>query len=260
MLGGSGAVDAQLKAYCDFSADFGEYGRCRIDGRGRDGRLTSDFEDVATQAAYALGCPQGVDPLGFWLFKLGQDLLKSLNPAIRAEFSPGGEWGGWIQGLLESSAGYCSRLAARAVRQESGAQETPSAAASLDPAAEPKLKTVDFPAAAECMDIGTRRRLENDEDRHPISKAAEQDLPAPNMTSSSVNSASAPEGRLSDFLSRHAGATYADVRYTARVHKPDFQDWRNNQLSPASIMAKRIEDVLSGVTPLKKNPGKRTPT
>jgi hypothetical protein len=230
MLGEAASLDAGLKAYCDFSPEFGEYGRCRIDGGGRDGRLISDFEDVATQAAYALGCPQGVGPLGFWLFKLGQDLLKSLSPAIRAEFSPGGEWGGWIQGLLESSAGYCSRLAARAVRQESGAEDTRSAAASLDPAAEARLKSV----------LGSQT--------DPLESNATQATGTP------------PEDRLSDFMSQHPDATYADVRYTASVHKPDFQDWRNNQLSPGSIMAKRIEDVLSGVTPLKKKPGKRTAT
>ena len=105
-----------LKAYCDFSSDHGEFGRCQLRG-GFDGRLISDFEDVATQAANALGCPPGVDPTAFWLYNLAKDLLKASKRQIRREFSPGGEWGGYIQGLLESSAGYCSRLAAKADRQ-----------------------------------------------------------------------------------------------------------------------------------------------
>jgi hypothetical protein len=108
--------DEWLKAYCDFSAEHGEFGRCRVQG-GLDGRLISDFDDIATQAAKGLGCPPGVNPLTFWLYNLAQDLLRSSNPQIRHEFSPGGEWGGYIQGLLESSAGYCSRLAAIAERQ-----------------------------------------------------------------------------------------------------------------------------------------------
>jgi hypothetical protein len=45
------------------------------------------------------------------------------NPQIRQEFSPGGESGGYIQGLLESSAGYCSRLAAKAERTARHEQE-----------------------------------------------------------------------------------------------------------------------------------------
>jgi len=81
-----------LKAYCDFSSEHGEFGRCQLRG-GFDGRLISDFEDIATQAANALGCPPGVDPTAFWLYHLAKDLLKVSNRQIRKEFSPGGEWG-----------------------------------------------------------------------------------------------------------------------------------------------------------------------
>ena len=104
--------DKWLRAYCDFSSDHGEFGRCGRQG-GLDGRLISEFADVATRGAFALGCRPDAEPVGFWLYCLGQDLLKSAEPEVRREFS-GGEWSGYIQGLLESCAGYCLRLAAAA--------------------------------------------------------------------------------------------------------------------------------------------------
>jgi hypothetical protein len=104
-----------LKAYCDFSKESGEFGRCKLRS-GFDGRLIGDFGDVATQAANALGCPAGTEPTAFWLYRLAEDLLNSPVQQIRREFC-GGASCGHIQGLLESSAGYCSRLAANANRQ-----------------------------------------------------------------------------------------------------------------------------------------------
>ena len=68
-----------------------------------------------------LGCPGDIEPVGFWLYCLAQSLLSSSRPEIRREFSPGNEDVGYIQGLLDSSAGYCSRAAAMAERQASRA-------------------------------------------------------------------------------------------------------------------------------------------
>lgn len=110
---GQGTHARWLKVYLDFSKDAGEFGRYRFQG-GLDGNLLSEFEDLATQGAYALGCPPNVEPVGFWLHGLGQDLLRATKPEIRSEFSPGGAWGGYIPGLLNSCAAYCSRLAATA--------------------------------------------------------------------------------------------------------------------------------------------------
>ena len=113
-----------LKAFCDFSKEHGEFGRCRHQG-GLDGRLISDFEEVATRGASALGCPPDMQPVKFWIYRLGQDLLNSPEPTVRKELGPvnagphGMEWG-WIQGLLESCGGYCSRLAAKAEREAIG--------------------------------------------------------------------------------------------------------------------------------------------
>jgi hypothetical protein len=66
-----------------------------------------------------------------------------------------------------------------------------------------------------------------------------------------------PEGRLAHFMHDHPGTTYADIKFSAIVHTPEFQDWRNCRLKPDSVMSKRIEDVLSGATLLKKKPPKR---
>ena len=46
--------------------------------------------------------------------------------------------------------------------------------------------------------------------------------------------------------------TITAVRDAASVHKPDFQKWRKNRLPGDSVMSQRIEDVLSGETPLKR--------
>jgi hypothetical protein len=67
----------------------------------------------------------------------------------------------------------------------------------------------------------------------------------------------AQEDRLSRFMQEHPRTTYADIKYSAAVHTPDFQDWRKGKLKPDSVMSKRIEDVLSGATSLKKKPRKR---
>ena len=67
------------------------------------------------------------------------------------------------------------------------------------------------------------------------------------------------EERLQAFIVAHPGTTLADVKYSARVHTTDFQDWRNDRLKPQSVMSVRIEDVLSGATQLKKKPRKRRP-
>ena len=78
----------------------------------------------------------------------------------------------------------------------------------------------------------------------------------PPMRKSTEAPASAPEGRLSRFMQEHPGTTYADVKYTARVHTSDFQDWRRGKLKQTSVMSRRVEEVLDGTTPLKKKPPK----
>ena len=64
------------------------------------------------------------------------------------------------------------------------------------------------------------------------------------------------EERLQAFIVAHPGTTLADIKYSARVHTPEFQDWRNDRLKQQSLMSQRIEDVLSGAIQLKKKPPK----
>ncbi len=66
-----------------------------------------------------------------------------------------------------------------------------------------------------------------------------------------------PEERLQRFVQKHPGTTYADIKFSASVHTPEFQGWRHEKLNPKSVMFARIEEVLSGVKPLKKKPRKR---
>jgi len=77
-----------------------------------------------------------------------------------------------------------------------------------------------------------------------------------------AGSGSAPVSReehLQAFIVAHPGTTLADIKHSACVHTPEFQDWRRNKLKSQSAMSGRIEDVLSGTTQLKKKPRKPRP-
>ena len=70
-------------------------------------------------------------------------------------------------------------------------------------------------------------------------------------TSEPTAAVSAPEreARLQEFREKH-DMSIAAIRRAARVYKADMKRWRHGKLSPDSVMAKRIENVLSGITPL----------
>ena len=57
------------------------------------------------------------------------------------------------------------------------------------------------------------------------------------------------EKRLQRFVTTHP-TTIAAVRRTAKVAKAQMQQWRHDELSNDSVMSQRIENVLSGKTPL----------
>ncbi len=57
------------------------------------------------------------------------------------------------------------------------------------------------------------------------------------------------ERRLQAFIARRS-TSVAAVRRAANVAKTNMQEWRKGALSDASVMSIRIEDVLSGKTPL----------
>jgi hypothetical protein len=57
------------------------------------------------------------------------------------------------------------------------------------------------------------------------------------------------ERRLKEFISTQR-VSIAAVDRAAKVAKPDRQEWRKGKMSDSSVMARRIEDVLAGRTPL----------
>jgi hypothetical protein len=63
------------------------------------------------------------------------------------------------------------------------------------------------------------------------------------------------ETRLQKFLIQN-NCKVASIARSARVHKPDLQRWRHNELTDQSAMSQRIEGVLSGNTALVSAPTK----
>ena len=57
------------------------------------------------------------------------------------------------------------------------------------------------------------------------------------------------EARLQEFMKAN-GASVAAVSRAAGVFKANMQQWRRGELSDASVMSQRIEDVLRGKRPL----------
>jgi hypothetical protein len=103
-----------LQGFCSHLDD-DELANGEVNG-GLDRDFRNKFDEVATQAALALGCPPNADPVEFWLGCLCLDLLQnSPNGASRELLQPVPA-GGFIVDLLGSSAAYCSRLAAMADR------------------------------------------------------------------------------------------------------------------------------------------------
>jgi hypothetical protein len=56
------------------------------------------------------------------------------------------------------------------------------------------------------------------------------------------------EARLQSFVAKKT--SIAMVCRTAKVYKANMQQWRHGELADDSVMSQRIEDVLSGKTPL----------
>jgi hypothetical protein len=112
-----------LRGYCSrLEGDSGEFAYCDIDG-GLDPQFRSKFDDVATQAALALGSPPDGKSVEFWVSSLCLDILQNSVEAGGAELLRPVSGGGFIVDLLGSSAAYCSRLAAMADRKPSDKHE-----------------------------------------------------------------------------------------------------------------------------------------
>lgn len=113
----------------DYRGAAGASQYCEVRG-GLDGRLRDFYEEVAAHAGIELGCPIDVSPSAFWLHCLCQDLLHSSPSRVYSELSFQADGSGIIHDLLGSSAGYCSRLAAKA-RRPSTSEGVPSQNAEL---------------------------------------------------------------------------------------------------------------------------------
>jgi hypothetical protein len=64
------------------------------------------------------------------------------------------------------------------------------------------------------------------------------------------------EARLQKFRQQH-GVSIAAICRAANVYKTDMKRWRHGKLSQDSVMAKRIENVLSGITRLPSSARER---
>jgi hypothetical protein len=98
------------------------------------------------------------------------------------------------------------------------------------------------------------RFLNTRADSDPTGNSGLTGLPVLPEPESADDLASRPQ-RVERFR-KERSATFADIRYSSGVHKADFLHWKAGKLAASSVMSQRIEDVLSGKRPLKRNPGK----
>jgi len=223
-----------LEASCRFFKEDGPFGRCLREG-GLDGDLISQFEYAATRGACALGWPPDVNdvkPVEFWIYRLSQNLLKAQDPLIKKEFS-GDETIGCIQGLLESSAGYCSRLAAaaerdasesrsRSIKQSKGTEGVPKPEPTT-----PSQPTAPAEVVSDASDATTAPLVEN------------------------FDFASEP-GRITaiaEYVKRGDDCPEASLARTAKVHPADLSKWKKGLLPAASDKKARIETALRNNDP-----------
>jgi hypothetical protein len=89
----------------------------------------------------------------------------------------------------------------------------------------------------------------------PGAMTAEAPVERPSTEATEISIAP-PEDRLAQFMKRHPGTTYADIKHSAKVYTADFQKWRKGKLKPDSVMSQRIENVIRGDTQLMKKPHK----
>jgi hypothetical protein len=105
--------------------------------------------------------------------------------------------------------------------------------------------------------VGTAGSLEKTTDTLTIPETGPKDRGARNERRRVEPAPVSRDRRLRAFAAAHAGVTFADIRHSASVHKPEFRSWRRGKLPEASVMSQRIEAVLSGRLPLGKNPRKQ---
>jgi hypothetical protein len=104
-----------LRGSCFYPPGYEDLSRCRI-RTAINGQIVSEFQDLATQGAYQLGCPSEVEPVGFWLYCLVRNLFESDRRELRSEILGDPESGGIVHDLAGSCIGFCSRLATESER------------------------------------------------------------------------------------------------------------------------------------------------
>jgi hypothetical protein len=175
-------------------------------------------------------------------FQAADALLESLHEYLIQIKSPHARNGG-IGALCSVTAEYCSDLRTRALQDG----HTVESDVLGDMAR--RFRDLVGPSATTDPkgDLYAYRRGDTDVG------ATAQETGGPNQASVTGSR----EERLQEFIRLHLGTLYADVYYSARVHKSDFQKWRRNKLKDTSVMTLRIERVLAGGVTLKRKPRKR---
>jgi hypothetical protein len=250
--------DEWLKARCRFFKEDGAFGRCRLEG-GLDGNFISEFKEIATRGAVALGCPWNVDHAEFWLYRLSQDLLAAPDRLIRKEFT-GDETVGCIQGLLESSVGYCSRLAAKAEREASAARF----------GATEQFKGTERPEDGTTPDETMQSKPEPttlSKSKVPAEIARDQAVPpasdvttAPLVETFDFDTEAGRINAIAVYVQGWADCSEASLARTATVDPADLSKWKKGLLPEESDKKARIEKALKKNDPPTPAAGRNSKT
>jgi hypothetical protein len=148
-----------------------------------------------------------------------------------------------------------SHQAVRAERDPAQSQAGPGNASRTTP--EANAQGAVFGEAADAVTSTNSLAGDSQELRNPQAPTGNLTTVCMGQEGAPPDGVGSPEDRLRSFIRQHPGTTYADVKYSAKVHTAEFQDWRRSRLKTGSVMSQRIESVLIGKTSLKKKPGKR---
>lgn len=130
-------ADPLMFAYADYATTtlFGDWD-VRTDRSPKNAAVQSDFEALASKCGTLLGCPQGSQPLTFWLHQVFHEMIETKAHEFLL-IGPPPQNGGFLQHVWEASATYCARLEKRSL--EASLPATP-------PAARPRPRSNSQPA------------------------------------------------------------------------------------------------------------------
>lgn len=216
-----------LRGSCFYPPGYEDLSRCRV-RTGINGQIISDFQDIATQGAFKLGCPSGTDPVAFWLYCLARNLFESDTRELRSEILGDPESGGIVHDLAGSCIGFCSRLAAESERS-ARSQPAPHTESNQPENAphRPIEPEVDASGAEPATPI-----------EEPAGSAKRWPDPSPDFASG--------QGRNDAVLGYTAswGCPEASLARTARVDAADLSKWKKDRLPAGPGKRERIENAL----------------